>query len=552
MIFTACDNTEPDSFNPKYAKTNLIGYCGDGEIVSCGAGTASTIGGATRIQAAMYEGSTHILAIRVYLGAEATNAKVFITKNPNGTEHLYEQQFNAVANAWNVVTLNTPFALDSISGDFYMGYIAETTGNILAFENGEFQTITIIGSDGNPTEVCSDIYFDSTEGDIWSWFTNLANYEYRGKVAVQAIVSGGNYSAEAQNDIQITNVRVNEKLPTNASNIISFDIVNRGVNTVGQLKINYSFAGTSNEIVVNDIELWNGMHHSVLISDIKAPSEVGSQTLSITIKNPYNTNDENVNNNTYSINQEICKGFNRILLIEKFSGQSCSKCPNGSVIIDNVRSQFPGQTVEVIHHEGFGADAFTIDCSKEYTCFYNRPKFSPAFMLDRNEEYSHDKGYVVSNVADGTTSLAVFTADLVQKALSAVAPLSIEISHTYNSATRHLAVTIKGETIGAMPNARVNVWLTQSNIEAWQLSGGDNYKHNHAIRANITETWGEPIVITPDNYYEMTFNYTIPEQVGDFPVVDSDVEIVAFVADYDANNLLNCRVHNATAVALQK
>ena len=32
----------------------------------------------------------------------------------------------------------------------------------------------------------------------------------------------------------------------------------------------------------------------------------------------------------------------------------------------------------------------------------------------------------------------------------------------------------------------------------------------------------------------------------------ADIEIVAFVADYDASNSFNCRVHNAEAVALKK
>ena len=49
----------------------------------------------------------------------------------------------------------------------------------------------------------------------------------------------------------------------------------------------------------------------------------------------------------------------------------------------------------------------------------------------------------------------------------------------------------------------------------------------------------------------MTFRCQVPEKVGEFPIVLEDVEIVAFVADYDATNSFNCRVHNAEAVALK-
>ena len=49
----------------------------------------------------------------------------------------------------------------------------------------------------------------------------------------------------------------------------------------------------------------------------------------------------------------------------------------------------------------------------------------------------------------------------------------------------------------------------------------------------------------------MTFRYELPEKIGNFDIVVEDMEIVAFVADYDATNNFNCRVHNAEAVALK-
>ena len=171
-------------------------------------------------------------------------------------------------------------------------------------------------------------------------------------------------------------------------------------------------------------------------------------------------------------------------------------------------------------------------------------------MIDRNVANSENPESVVGRVNDNETPL--FTEAVLSKALESIAPLNVNITHTYNEANRQLSVTVSGEAIQALPNARVNVWLTQSNIKAFQLKGGDDYSHDHAIRATLTGTWGQELVLTPENKYEMTFRYQLPEKVGDFDIVLEDMEIVTFVADYDATSSFNCRVHNAETVALKK
>ncbi|MBR6520653.1 MAG: Omp28-related outer membrane protein, partial [Paludibacteraceae bacterium] len=304
-------------------------------------------------------------------------------------------------------------------------------------------------------------------------------------------------------------------------------------------------------IYLNNLDLWNGMGYTVNLSDLTTPSQEGTYPLSISIS-ARNITDDIPADNQYSINQEIyASGFQRKVLVEKFTGQSCSACPNGAEIIKATRAALEGRSIEVAHHEGFGKDAFTIDESIEYAnFFYSQPKFSPAIMIDRNVANSENPESVVGRVNDNETPL--FTEAVLSKALESIAPLNVNITHTYNEANRQLSVTVSGEAIQALPNARVNVWLTQSNIKAFQLKGGDDYSHDHAIRATLTGTWGQELVLTPENKYEMTFRYQLPEKIGDFDVVIEDMEIVAFVADYDATSSFNCRVHNAESAPLKK
>ena len=544
LILAACSGPDTDSWtgndNSQTSEHKLVGYCGNNIDVNIAAGQMARLGGATTLPKAMFGDSKYIVGARVYIGAAATETKIFISANLQ--TNLYEQEFEVVPNAWNYVKFTTPFELNDSLAGVYIGYIGMSDGAMLGMESGEFQL--------NSKGMGMDIYYDSTEDDKWQFFTNVGGYGYKGKLGIQAVVAGGDYSAETQNNLTIANVKADAKLPINASNNVKFDIFNYGTKTINQILVEYTYNGKSNNIYLNNLDLWNGMGCSVNIADLVTPSQEGTYPLTISVSARDITDDVPADNQ-YSINQEIyASGFQRKVLIEKFTGQSCSACPNGAEIIKATRAALEGRSIEVAHHEGFGADAFTIDESKEYAnFFYSQPKFSPAIMIDRNVANSENPESVVGRVNDNETPL--FTEAVLSKALESIAPLNINIEHTYNEANRQLAVTVSGEAIQALPNARVNVWLTQSNIKAYQLKGGDDYSHDHAIRATLTGTWGQELVLTPDNKYEMTFRYQLPEKIGDFDVVIDDMEIVAFIADYNATSSFNCRVHNAEAVALK-
>ena len=546
LIFSACNPEDPTNpwegdDNTNTSSTKLIGYCGNNIDVNIAAGQMARLGGGTTLPKAMFGDSKYIVGARVYIGAEATDTKIFISADLQ--TNLYEQAFEVIPNAWNYVKFTTPFELTDDLAGVYIGYIGMSDGAMLGMESGEFQY--------NSGNMGMDIYYDSTEDDKWQFFTKVGAYGYKGKLGIQAVVAGGDYSAETQNNLTIANVKVDAKLPINTANNVKFDIFNYGIRAVNQVLVEYNSNNEKKLIYLNNLDLWNGMGYTVNLSDLTTPSQEGTYPLSISIS-ARNITDDIPADNQYSINQEIyASGFQRKVLVEKFTGQSCSACPNGAEIIKATRAAFEGRSIEVAHHEGFGKDAFTIDESIEYAnFFYSQPKFSPAIMIDRNVANSENPESVVGRVNDNETPL--FTEAVLSKALESIAPLNVNITHTYNEANRQLSVTVSGEAIQALPNARVNVWLTQSNIKAFQLKGGDDYSHDHAIRATLTGTWGQELVLTPENKYEMTFRYQLPEKIGDFDVVIEDMEIVAFVADYDATSSFNCRVHNAESAPLKK
>ena len=518
----------------------LIGYCGNNIDVNIAAGQMARLGGGTTLPKAMFGDSKYIVGARVYIGAEATDTKIFISADLQ--TNLYEQAFEVIPNAWNYVKFTTPFELTDDLAGVYIGYIGMSDGAMLGMESGEFQY--------NSGNMGMDIYYDSTEDDKWQFFTKVGGYGYKGKLGIQAVVAGGDYSADIQNDITIANHRVDAKLPINTINTIKFDVFNYGVKTVNDITVEYEYNGTKGSKTFNNLDLWNGMNYTVNITDITTPTTEGNYTLTVTAIAA--ANDNNTADNTFTVDQEIyASGFQRKVLIEKFTGQNCSACPNGAEVVKATCAAFEGRSIEIAHYEVVSKGALSLDETLEYAnFFFNQPKFTPAIMIDRNVAHSENPQSVAARITDN--AIVLFTTDVLANALASIAPLNINIEHSYNESTRLLTVTVSGEAIQALPNARVNVWLTQSNIKAYQLKGGNDYSHNHVMRASLTGTWGQELVLTPENKYEMTFRYQLPEKIGDFDVVIEDMEIVAFVADYDATSSFNCRVHNAESTPLKK
>ena len=371
LIFSACNPEDPTNpwegdDNTNTSSTKLIGYCGNNIDVNIAAGQMARLGGGTTLPKAMFGDSKYIVGARVYIGAEATDTKIFISADLQ--TNLYEQAFEVIPNAWNYVKFTTPFELTDDLAGVYIGYIGMSDGAMLGMESGEFQY--------NSGNMGMDIYYDSTEDDKWQFFTKVGAYGYKGKLGIQAVVTGGDYSAETQNNLTIANVKVDAKLPINTANNVKFNIFNYGIRAVNQVLVEYNYNNEKKLIYLNNLDLWNGMGYTVNLSDLTTPSQEGTYPLSISIS-ARNITDDIPADNQYSINQEIyASGFQRKVLVEKFTGQSCSACPNGAEIIKATRAAFEGRSIEVAHHEGFGKDAFTIDESIEYAnFFYSQPKF---------------------------------------------------------------------------------------------------------------------------------------------------------------------------------
>jgi hypothetical protein len=119
---------------------------------------------------------------------------------------------------------------------------------------------------------------------------------------------------------------------------------------------------------------------------------------------------------------------------------------------------------------------------------------------------------------------------------------TLNLSSDYNTNTRELTLTVNGRSLE--DEAYITVIITQNGIEAPQYGAPDNYQHNHAPRAFLTSAIGDKLALDANGNYSTTFNYTIPNKVGNFECIPENIEVIVFIHG-DINKEVNRIVYNA-------
>ena len=226
------------------------------------------------------------------------------------------------------------------------------------------------------------------------------------------------------------------------------------------------------------------------------------------------------------------------ILLEDFTGTWCGPCYSGMKNIHKQMEGFGDKVILVCQHL---SDDFAIQHSRTLSDFYGVEGI-PSSMLDRT------KGVVGKNVIFHPGYL---TKAILEKKLAEPTYVTINLTTSYNEATKEIKVKVEGELFIDYPKARLNVYLVQDGIVYKQAGGGDNYVHRNALRDVISkDTWGD--AITQDKYTK-EYTYKLPEKIGKFTTDPAKMYIVAFVADAVntiGDNTKNI-VHNSVIKAIK-
>jgi len=239
------------------------------------------------------------------------------------------------------------------------------------------------------------------------------------------------------------------------------------------------------------------------------------------------------------------------VLIEDFETTSVPYTPNATNRISEALSQTGCNHVWITHHAGFNTDNMTSSASERMLGLYGTTStWAPALMIDRDKE--HNDGY------DGVVGSVSQVPQLIEKLTSATSvPAFVEIGInyiTYDTATRILQLTIEGQFLSGLElsDPRLTVWLTEDSIVLAQSAYTDehnyytitDYVHNHVLRTSLSYVWGDYDMFngtSAGNTFSKSYTYVLP---SDYDA--GHCHVVAFVSNYDEENIFNRKVMNAT------
>ena len=193
----------------------------------------------------------------------------------------------------------------------------------------------------------------------------------------------------------------------------------------------------------------------------------------------------------------------RNVLIEEFTGQMCTNCPDAHRGLAALTEQYGEQLISVSIHAGVLSLA-----EDNGTAFVG-------LKNDEGQEYATrwgdlDKVGYPCAVFDRSSEVSLFVSgkwpELIRTELEKPTALSINLEAHYNNDSTQMEITalMLPETDA---NAKLQLWVTESNITAVQIDNGvlkTDYVHNHVFRSSANGTWGEDIALKSNIYSTAT------------------------------------------------
>ncbi|PCI99883.1 MAG: hypothetical protein COB15_03600 [Flavobacteriales bacterium] len=194
----------------------------------------------------------------------------------------------------------------------------------------------------------------------------------------------------------------------------------------------------------------------------------------------------------------------RKVLIEEFTGHTCSNCPQGAAQLQTLIGTYGSQIVPMaIHSDATFCDP-RIDGNGNPIFFIGgQPAYSTDFRTIDGDAYRTDFG--VSGIPKGLVSRRgnanVFPFNSWDGAFQAIqndVPIvSIGLSTLYNDSARIVKTVVNTNwLVSSSGNYKLQIQLVEDSIVDWQLNGSTddpNYLHRHVFRGSINGTWGSVI-----------------------------------------------------------
>ena len=273
----------------------------------------------------------------------------------------------------------------------------------------------------------------------------------------------------------------------------------------------------------------------------------GALTIGLEVSAPNGQTDPNPSDNTGSLTTTIydpATATQRMTLLEHFTTAVCPNCPPAHTRLDNVMEGFENQVAWVAHHVGYYTDNYTLTEDESSATgimgFYTgTSSFAPGMLLDRDpENVPGEYNGIVGGVDNEATLQSQFNNAINKPAFVTVGLQNV----IYDASTRQVSFDVNGAFTSAITgDVRLTVYITEDSLIGTQSGATGNYRHDHVLRAVITDYWGDALTSTNANdTYSKHYTYTLPATWN-----YGKCRLTAFVNMY-SNSFSNRKVLNAT------
>ena len=214
----------------------------------------------------------------------------------------------------------------------------------------------------------------------------------------------------------------------------------------------------------------------------------------------------------------------RFIVLEEFTGHTCTFCPNGTREIVRLDDKYGDQLIPLGIHTGSFATPAT-----------NGDKFTTDFRTEpHGGTYATTFGStsfpsgIVSRTSASTTGLNDWEQAIIS--IKDDAPLaSLELTSYSSTETNTLRANIKFTWKQTLPeDYNLQVFLVEDNIVDWQLDNGvqnETYNHRHVLRMVVNDTFGKALDAAEDGEGQ-EIQYIFPIDAN--WKVD-DLEVIAYI-----------------------
>lgn len=499
-----------------------LGYC-DGEVATKG---QIGISGAATIEAAIFlpesslklHSGNQIESIKAGLATKLniTDLTVWVRSELTG-ENLAEGTAESIKKGWNDVMLSTPYDIEGNKG-LYIGYTFTQKGSAYGISTvGEYEE--------------NGIYIKLGEETGWE------SPKDNGILSIEAMVIGDNLP---KYDLELISASFKNNYPLDTQLPVTIEVKNVASYTITGFDVKCTVDGFEPITTHIDCEL-DYDAKEIFTFEIKPEiTEIKSDVnMNIAVINLKEGDDQASENNDLDILFNVInKEFKRNILIEEFTTEKCPNCPYGTNTLKGaleiLEEEFPEQLNVVCHHSGYYTDWLTVKASEDLLWLFNQggSTYAPAFMSDRMG--------VFSNPGTAEKMAAVY-----RKRLETPSYVGLEIEGEYDDENRLLTVTVTGErSMEFCENpAHITVYAVENDITARNQGGATGeYIHQHVLRV-ANKSWGEEIEWKEDNTFEYTCELTLKAAW-----LTNNMEIIAFVSDYDSSDATSCVVENSAKI----